>query len=58
MGVRASVEVCPWHTEEAPPTQTSSVLASWSFPAAESEVQSGVRGERRGWSVLRGGLER
>lgn len=45
--------------QEAPPTQTSSVLASWSFPSgAECEVQRRVRGERRGWSVLTGGLER
>lgn len=50
-------------TQEAPPTQTSNVLASWSFPAgAQCEVQRGVRGERGvehadGWAgaVGRGG---
>lgn len=28
------------------------------FHQEQSEVQRGVRGERRGWSVLTGGLER
>lgn len=58
MGVQASAEVCPWCTEEAPPTQTSAILASRSFLAgAECEVLREEVECGEGWAgeVGRGG---